>query len=144
MIKRKGDLFTTDAAALGHGVNVKGLMGAGIAKVFKEKFPKNYGAYRRACDVKLLKPGEAFIYFEDNKYVVNLSTQREPGPDASYKWVLYAAADAALQLAGTGVDRLAIPMIGCGIGGLEWPGVEHILRAVEIIVPNFEFEVWKL
>lgn len=144
MIKRKGDLFTTDAVALGHGCNVRSVMGAGIAKVFKEKFPKNYGAYSNACAAGLLQPGEAFIYFEDNKYVANLSTQREPGPDASYEWVLYAAADAALQLAGKGVDRLAIPMIGCGIGGLEWPGVEHILRAVEIIVPNFEFEVWKL
>jgi len=144
MIKRKGNLFDSTSVALGHGVNCQGIMGAGIAVEFKNRFPKNYEAYRTNCDLKFLRPGEAFVYLEDGKYIANLATQDKPGPDATYERVMYAAADAALQLSKHGVDTLAIPLIGCGIGGLEWAGVECILKAVEIIVPNFEFEVWKL
>jgi O-acetyl-ADP-ribose deacetylase (regulator of RNase III) len=32
----EGDLFNSDAQALAHGVNIRGVMGAGIAKPFKE------------------------------------------------------------------------------------------------------------
>lgn len=31
MIEKNGDIFTTDAKYIAHGVNTKGLMGAGIA-----------------------------------------------------------------------------------------------------------------
>ncbi len=144
MIKKKGDLFTSTAAAIGHGVNCKGQMGAGIAVAFKEKFPKNYELYRNACGNGLLKPGEAMINKEADLFICNLSTQDNPGRDATYERVMYATVDAALQLEKHGVHVLALPLIGCGIGGLEWEGVEIILKAVEIIVSGFEFEVWKL
>jgi hypothetical protein len=39
---------------------------------------------------------------------------------------------------------LAIPQIGCGIGGLEWSKVETLLKSVEILNPGFQFEVWSL
>lgn len=144
MIKRKGDLFSSTAPALGHGCNVQGKMAAGIANAFRIKFPKNYTLYHNACSNSLLQTGESFLHAENGIVVVNMATQFLPGPNATYPNVFAAALDGALQLDARGIDRLAVPLIGCGIGGLEWPGVEYLLRAVEIIVPNFEFEVWKL
>jgi O-acetyl-ADP-ribose deacetylase (regulator of RNase III) len=144
MIKRKGDLFSTDAEAIGHGVNTKGVMGAGIAVAFKEKFPKNYQAYHNACVTGLFLPGETFVFKEGDLFIANIASQNQPGANAKYDLLLHAAVDAALQLTDLyGINRLAIPLIGCGIGGLEWDGVEVILKGVELIVPGFEFEVWK-
>jgi O-acetyl-ADP-ribose deacetylase (regulator of RNase III) len=144
MIKRRGDLFDTDAAAIGHGVNVRGVMGSGIAVAFKEKFPKNYRAYHNACVTGLFRAGETYIFQDNGIYVTNIASQDQPGPNATYKYLMTAALDAACELTDFyNQTRLAIPMIGCGIGGLEWDGVEYILRAVEIMVPGFEFEVWK-
>jgi O-acetyl-ADP-ribose deacetylase (regulator of RNase III) len=145
MIRKKGDLFSTTASAIGHGVNTQGVMGSGIAVLFKEKFPKNYQTYHNACKMRLLLPGETLIFKEDGRFITNIASQEKTGRNATYNYLMTAATDAALQLNDVyNIKRLAIPLIGCGIGGLEWEGVEVILKAVEIIVPGFEFEVWKL
>jgi O-acetyl-ADP-ribose deacetylase (regulator of RNase III) len=144
MLKRKGDLFTTDAPAIGHGVNCQGLMGAGVAAIFRDKFPKNYNQYKTNCDLKFLRPGESFLYVEDGQPIFNLATQDQPGPDAQYRWVLKAATNAMEQAEQLKLDRIAIPLIGCGIGGLNWEPVEAILHATELSFPNTQWEVWKL
>ena len=145
MIKRRGDLFTTDAACIGHGVNCRGVMGAGIAKAFREKYPENYKAYKRACREGILGAGDVFpwAFNDDGKFILNIASQVEPGANARYEWLFNGALEAAQICKGIGHDRLAIPLIGCGIGGLEWPQVEVLLLAIEIIVPDFQFEVWK-
>lgn len=149
MIDKYGDLFDTDAGYIGHGVNTQGLMGAGIAKTFRDKFPHNYAVYKRACIQDTLKPGESLSVFEEKgaRIVVNFASQEQPGPDASYEWVLNSFLDFAkkasspyrLRVHG---GRIAIPEIGCGIGGLEWPIVELIIEAIEAAYPDIEFEVW--
>ena len=143
MIKKSGDLFTTTQKAIGHGVNCQGVMGAGIAKAFYDKFPNNYHQYRGMCNRNLLQPGLIMPFWESGLIIVNLATQDRTGADARYDAVLDSTRNAAEWLMNCGVDRLAIPLIGCGIGGLEWPKVETVLLAVEVLYPGFEFEVWK-
>ena len=145
MIMRKGDLFSTDAKCIGHGVNCKGVMGAGIAKAFREKYPENYNAYRRVCQSGALGGGEVFVwpFNDDNRVIFNMASQVEPGANASYAWLFQSAWESARICSDLKYDRLAIPLIGCGIGGLEWPRVEVLLLAIETMVPDFQFEVWK-
>jgi O-acetyl-ADP-ribose deacetylase (regulator of RNase III) len=119
-------------------------MGAGVAVAVKQAFPKNYEAYRKNCDLKFLRPGESFLYVEEGKAIFNMATQDKPGPDAQYRWVLEAATDAMKQADALDLDRIAIPLIGCGIGGLVWEPVEAILRATELAFPKTQWEVWKL
>lgn len=144
MIKRLGDMFTTDAGAIGHGVNCKGVMGAGVAKIVKDKFPRNYDAYKTACDLEFLRPGETFVHYENDTLIFNMASQENPGADAQYLWVLQSAIEAAQVATQRGLKKIAIPQIGCGIGGLVWEPVEHILISVELSFSDFEFEVWKL
>jgi len=144
MIKRLGNLFDTDATCIGHGVNCRGVMGHGIAVEFKKRFPTNYEKYRDWCKRELLHPG-TFAGFEDgDKIIFNIASQDNVGKDARYDWLFEACRDAAKAVKAIGHDRIAIPLIGCGIGGLEWVDVECLLHAVEILTPGFEFEVWKL
>ena len=154
MEHRKGNLFTSSQMALGHGVNCKGLMGAGIAKMFKENYPLNYREYQAACGVgdprlgpTMLLPGRSLITMEDNRRIVNMATQYHPGRDARYTWLHLAARDAMLGLERLGIRSMAIPEIGCGIGGLRWDLVESILLELEdefngALHHGFEFEVW--
>jgi O-acetyl-ADP-ribose deacetylase (regulator of RNase III) len=150
MIERNGDLFTTTAKVIGHGVNCKGLMGAGIAKTFREKFPANYRYYNMVCHAATgnLQPGGYVLYHEDGKMIFNFASQNDPGADASYHWLfssLFLGAarlnDRKSDLADYG-NVIAIPEIGCGIGGLEWYPTRRVIRAVEACVPGIEFEVW--
>jgi len=51
-----GDIFNSDADVLVNSVNIKGVMGAGIAREFKKRFPEMYKDYVRAC-----RRGEIYV-----------------------------------------------------------------------------------
>lgn len=142
-------MFTSDAPALGHGVNCVGVMGAGVAKQFKEKFPHNYINYRGACQTKVLKPGMVHVNKENGRFILNMATQNMPGADARYSRVFEAALNGANGAVGRGIDRVAIPEIASDIGGLKWDSVRQVLLTVEYIINEgqpseggFNWEVW--
>lgn len=152
MIERKGDIFTTDAGYIGHGVNCRGVMGAGIAKQFRQVFGEDYyEEYALQCRMGVLEPGKMTHYESSlngfGVIVFNLASQRVPGANAKYPWLfesLYCAATFAATPARMSAyaGTIAIPEIGCGIGGLVWPKVKRVIETVEYIVPDMEFEVW--
>lgn len=126
-----GNLFGSDATALGHGVNVDGLMGAGIAKQFAALFPTMHMNYRALCNAKLLMPGEVYVHTTPNLTIYNIASQDRPGRNARLDW-LAEGIDAALSDTSLlGHSALALPRIGCGIGGLSWDDVEPLLAEIE-------------
>lgn len=143
MIEYDGDMFTTTSRAVAHGVNCSGVMGAGIAKTVREKFPHNYENYRAACLAGTLKPGEVHVNYENGLYILNMATQNKPGRDARYEWVFESALAVMRGAVNIGIPTVAVPEIGSGIGGLEWDKVAQILLTTEIIVDTkAEWEVW--
>ena len=145
----KGDLFTNDTNTIGHGVNCAGVMGAGIAKPIREKYPNNFSNYRAACRRGLLVPGKTMVNVENDTVIFNIASQNKPGRDARYDWLFGAALDAAEQAVAMDLDTIALPMIGCGIGGLEGYKVLRILETIEYMLNDgnranvFQWEVWR-
>lgn len=125
----QGDLFEGGYPAIGHGVNLAGLMGAGIAKVFREEYPDMYTVYRTKCLERTLHLGGFMPWEEDGTVIFNLATQTNPGPDASLAAVVSAVEGAlAACFSYYDVPELAVPRLGCGIGGLQWENVQYVLR----------------
>ncbi len=144
---RVGDLFTSGAPAIGHGVNVSGVMGAGVARVVRERFPDCHLDYYRHCRTGRLRPGGVHIWQPTRSgepMIVNLATQDLPGPNARLWWVRQSMRRALAELAELGVDRLAIPRIGCGIGGLTFPDVLGVLDSAVGAQQAVAVEVWAL
>ena len=116
IIYHRGDLFESTADALAHGCNIRGRMNAGIAVEFKHRFPEMYQDYFQRCDRDELKLGTGYMY-ADKRNVINLMTQSEDGTP------LFALHDAFEWLAQSydklGINSVAIPMIGTGLGKLE-------------------------
>lgn len=129
----EGDLFAVPARAIGHGVNCKGVMGAGIARPIREKFPEMYEAYKEECKSGRLKPGGVFPWYEEasDLWIYNMASQDKPGPDARLTWLAEAAASTLEHASKQGIYAVNIPQIGCGIGGLEWADVERSLKQLE-------------
>jgi O-acetyl-ADP-ribose deacetylase (regulator of RNase III) len=117
---RAGDVFTTGADVFAHGVNTRGAMGAGIAAQFRERWPAMYPPYRRACLDGILRLGGVLEWAApDGVIVYNLATQEDPGPCAQ-AWAIASAVGEMIRLASArGVRHVAMPLIGCGIGGLD-------------------------
>lgn len=145
IVEKQGDLFTSDAHVLGHGVNCFGVMGKGIAVEFKTRYPSMYKQYRDRCDLSLLNPGEAFFYCdpETGRLISNMASQWKPGPNAHYDWAMRSIKKTLDWMQELEVESLAIPRIGCGVGGLDWPQMYYRLLD-EFGEHPLTIEVWSL
>lgn len=136
-----GDLFDIaknhNCDAIAHGCNVDGLMGAGVAKLFREKFPVNYDYYKDICaaakenNAEIVGSYFGFMDINTGSAIYNMFTQDRPGRYAQLKWVQESFMELCNLDNSTRPKRLAIPKIGCGIGGLEWEDVKMVLEHIK-------------
>lgn len=120
-----GDLFEQDVAAIGHGVNCKGLMGSGIAVLFKEEFPEMHTKYVELCEAQKLKLGMVWPWKDEELEltVFNMATQFKPGRNADMDAVKTTVQKVLAYCEKKGLESVALPRIGSGIGGLKWDEV---------------------
>lgn len=138
-----GNLFDSTADAIGHGVNCYGVMGAGIAKEFRRLLPDMYTQYKLFCDANLLYPSFVFPWQSRKKLILNIASQNAPGANAMM-WALVDGVIRAIEItADTGRTSLALPRIGCGIGGLAW---DHVKGELEYLDGHrgVSLEIWTL
>jgi O-acetyl-ADP-ribose deacetylase (regulator of RNase III) len=126
----QGDLLDADEPVIAHGCNVKGLMGAGIARQIAERYALLYNCYENECYEGRFQTGDSLAVSTNGRWVFNLATQDKPGPFARYEWIEKSFDSMFAQMISLGLRRVAIPKIGCGIGGLEWDQVEAIIEKV--------------
>jgi O-acetyl-ADP-ribose deacetylase (regulator of RNase III) len=128
---RTGNILDADAEALVNSVNCVGVMGQGVALLFKKAFPKNFKAYAAACRRREVLPGRMFV-FETGLlspcYIINFPTKRHWRGKARMEDIeagLQALVEEVVRL---GIRSIAIPPLGCGLGGLQW---EEVRRRIE-------------
>ncbi|GAA0583202.1 hypothetical protein GCM10010172_80320 [Paractinoplanes ferrugineus] len=128
---RTGDLFAQGFRALAHGCNCRGVMGAGIAREFRRRWPAMYNTYRKACQDRLVQPGDMLPWqAPDGTMIYNLATQDRPGPHATLQAIRTSVAVMLNDAEHAGIDRIGLPRIGAGIGGLPWPDVTAVLEDI--------------
>ena len=77
-------------------------------------------------------------------WVLNLASQNRPGADARLDWLTTSLHAAFTFCATEGLTGFAIPRIGAGIGGLDWPDVFKVIEQAAAAHPSIEIEVWSL
>jgi O-acetyl-ADP-ribose deacetylase (regulator of RNase III) len=124
-----GNLLESDEKVIAHGCNCLGIMGAGVAAQIAKKHPLVWHANERDVKAHLFPPGAAqLVIVNPSLSVFNLATQETPGPCAKLEYVYLAFRNMAEKCAQQGIDRVAIPEIGCGLGGLYWDQVETMIQ----------------
>ena len=128
----KGNILEAGAEALVNTVNCVGVMGRGIALQFKKAFPENYREYKNACNREEVVPGKMFVHDSGEmigpRYVINFPTKRHWKGRSRYEDVesgLAALVDVVERL---GIRSIAVPPLGCGLGGLHWPRVRAMIE----------------
>lgn len=144
LIEVTGDMFNGGGDAIAHGCNMQGVMGAGVARVVRDMYPRMYDTYRRKCQRKVFKLGDVW-YWDAEPAVFNLMTQDQPGPDARLSAVTTSVRKMLFRAGVEGIKSIDMPRIGCGIGGLEWVDVrETLVRVLEDTRTDVELRVFTL
>ena len=136
----RGNILRADAEALVNTVNCVGFMGRGIALQFKKAYPANYEAYRKACDAGEVQPGRMFIFELDSmlnpKYVINFPTKRDWRAKSRYEDVESGLKTLIAEVRRLDIHSIAVPPLGCGLGGLDWRKVRPMIEQAFTALPE--------
>lgn len=132
MIRFKtGDIFAEDAEALVNTVNCVGVMGRGLALQFKKAFPDNFVAYANACRRDAIRPGRMFVFetqqLTNPRYIINFPTKLHWRYNSRIEYISSGLEDLVTTIRERGIQSIAIPPLGSGLGGLEWGAVRELI-----------------
>ena len=142
----QGNLLEARAEALVNTVNTVGVMGKGIALMFKERFGENYRRYAAACKAGEVRTGKMFITEVSElggpRWIVNFPTKQHWRGNSRMEWIAEGLQDLRRFLIENEVKSVAIPPLGAGNGGLGWaevrPRIETALAGLETEIVVFE------
>ncbi|HEY3918739.1 MAG TPA: macro domain-containing protein [Stellaceae bacterium] len=130
----QGNLLESDAEALVNTVNTVGVMGKGVALMFKEAFPENFAAYESACKRHEVRTGRMFVTHiqrlgQPAKWIINFPTKEKWFQPSKYEWIETGLADLKRLIIEKSIHSIAIPPLGSGNGHLKWEKVRPLIEA---------------
>jgi O-acetyl-ADP-ribose deacetylase (regulator of RNase III) len=143
----EGNLLEAPAEALVNTVNEVGVMGKGIALMFSEAFPENMDAYVAACEEGRIHIGHMFV--TENKelvqprWIVNFPTKKHWRGDSKIVWIREGLHDLVRVIQKKKIRSIAVPPLGCGNGGLEWPLVRQEIESALGTLTDVEVLIYK-
>jgi O-acetyl-ADP-ribose deacetylase (regulator of RNase III) len=129
----EGDLLKQKTDAIVNTVNCVGVMGKGIALQFKRKWPENYKTYKKACDSQQLKPGKMLVYdlggldADKPHFIINFPTKNHWREKSKISYIEDGLEELVNEVNRLNIKSIAVPPLGCGNGGLEWPIVYDLI-----------------
>jgi O-acetyl-ADP-ribose deacetylase (regulator of RNase III) len=129
----QGNLLEARAEVLVNTVNTVGVMGKGIALMFKERFAENFRLYAAACKAEQVHTGQMFVTevreLDGPRWIVNFPTKQHWRSPSQIGWVKEGLVDLRRFLTEHKVKSIAIPPLGAGNGGLDWATVREQIEA---------------
>ena len=143
-IVSNGDIFNTECEALVNPVNIKGIMGKGLALAFKTKYPAHFENYKRACKSGEMTTEKVLAYQEINgPMIICLATKDDWRDSSKMEYVSAGLDDLAKQIETLGIISVAIPKLGCGLGGLDWNKVRPLIVEKMSAIDGISVEIYE-
>lgn len=143
----QGNLLDAKVEAVVNTVNTVGVMGKGIALMFKERFPENYDAYETACIRKDVQVGRMFVTESPEltgpRWIINFPTKKHWRQPSKLDWIVEGLKDLRAVIEAKGIRSVAIPPLGSGNGGLEWSEVRPQIEVALQDLPDVEVVVYE-
>lgn len=143
----RGDILNADAEALVNTVNCVGIMGRGIALQFRKAFPDNYNVYRAACEKKLVEPGKVLVFdlnrLENPRFIINFPTKRHWKGTSRLSDIESGLKALVSEIKRRGIRSIALPPLGCGLGGLQWSEVRPLIENAFQSLPDVRAFVYE-
>lgn len=151
IVNYNGNIFDSTATIIAHQCNGIGVMGSGVAKEVKERYPRVFKKYKQAIDSDLLKLGSCQVVAVDEiktKFVANLCGQWNFGSDGK-RYTSYDAIYSALEKLSDycvkkNIKSVAFPYkMSSDRGGASWDVVFAMIQDVFKDNEEIIIEIWK-
>ncbi|MEK4025373.1 macro domain-containing protein [Sporosarcina sp. FSL W7-1283] len=145
MIKQViGNLLDAPEVIIGHQVNCKFVMGAGLAKQIRQVYPEAYYSYMSASHQSDLLGKIQVVNINSKRTVVNLFAQYNYGRTGLY--TDYQALKETLvklrKYASKNNLGVALPYgLGCGLAGGDW---NTVIKIIEDAFDGYQVATYKL
>lgn len=127
-----GNLLDAPAEALVNTVNEVGVMGKGIALMFREGFPENTRVYTEACRHGEVRIGHMLVTRNSDltgpRWIINFPTKKHWRQPSRLEWIKEGLKDLVRIVQEHHIRSIALPPLGCGNGGLQW---DQVRREIE-------------
>ena len=131
-----GNLLQSPAQVLVNPINTAGMMSKGH---FRRLYPAMLEQYRQLCEQQRLRIGDLWLYKTPHKWILNFPTRAHWRDVVKLDNIELGLEQFAAIYAEQGIVSASFPMIGAGLGGLDWqsvvrPLLEHYLEPLPIPV----------
>ncbi len=143
----QGNLLEAPVEAVVNTVNTMGVMGKGIALMFKERFPENCTAYEAACKAGEVEVGHLFVTpgveLDGPRWIINFPTKKHWRNPTKPEWI-HSGLEALKEfIQDKTIRSIAIPPLGCGNGGLDWNDVRPMIETALGVLDGVEVVVYE-
>jgi O-acetyl-ADP-ribose deacetylase (regulator of RNase III) len=124
----RGNIFASTTDCIVNPVNCVGAMGAGLALAFRQRYPELFGWYLTCLANGSLAVGSPVFCPDYVHYICLFPTKlhwRDPSTVDIIHQGLAGFVDSA---AAKGITSATFPMLGCGLGGLQWAEVQPLME----------------
>lgn len=127
LLFRRTDIMESNAQTVVNTVNCVGVMGKGLAKAFKDRYPAMFEAYVAICDQGLLQPGKLWLWQDSDQWVLNFPTKKHWRQPSRLEWIEAGLEKFVREYAARGITEISFPRLGCGNGNLDWADVKPLM-----------------
>jgi len=125
-----GDILRDHAEAIVIPVNTLGIAGAGLARQWKIQYPNEHRLYGIVCKDKRFNIGKVLpVISSPNRLFLCFPTKIVPQKRSELAWIEDGLSDLKRLIPTLCIQSLALPALGCGLGGLDWKIVRPLIEA---------------
>lgn len=125
----KGNIFNSQTQTIVNTVNCVGVMGKGIALVYKLRYPNLFEKYQELCKKRLMDIGKLWLYKEetDASWVLNFPTKKHWKYPSQYSYIEAGLQKFVDTYKEKGIKSIAFPLLGANNGGLDSDKVLNLM-----------------
>ncbi len=148
---RRGDMFAEEVDALVNPVNCVGVMGAGVALEFKKRWPAYEANYANDCEMGRMSLTQPMLWpdrWPSGRPVklISFPTKQHWREKSRLREIELGLRNLATILKAHEFDirSVAIPALGCGLGGLAWNDVKDLMfQMLVCYVPDTDIRLYE-
>jgi len=146
LVEKIGNLLddTQPGDCIVNTVNCEGVMGKGIALQFKQKYPKMFSEYKKACFRGDIQPGKLWLWTDGINLIINFPTKMSWREPSQYDWIKSGLVVLKEIIKEKQIKTIKIPALGCENGKLDYNRVRNmIIEDLDDVLDDVIIELYR-